>query len=333
MTAAVLVSPRACPTCSGAVDVKSPHVAIDGTAVKVYCSEPCLRTRGAAAPQREVLVPPRRRIGWWILGGLFAGTTGLGGWYELAYADDEPDAREQIVAFVEAAKPPAPAAAPMETKIAPGPSPEELEDKALVAELAQDAWIHPLAGPTRRMPALADGAFGASRPGDRPPECFAGHCGVDIGDTWGEPVHAVHDGEVYWVNRGPNDEHGGIFVEISHRGGTLHSWYFHLAAVPRWVQPGVKIKRGQVIGLLGDTGVGHSGPHLHFSLSVKSSKASQHERYVDPEPLIAIWPLWLPNDKVTTTVEVGVPVRQVVHRPQPAPAPANDNEPTGSATN
>jgi murein DD-endopeptidase MepM/ murein hydrolase activator NlpD len=132
--------------------------------------------------------------------------------------------------------------------------------------------------------------------------------------VWGEPVHAVHDGVIEWVDRGPNDERGGIFVKIAHRDGTLFSWYFHLAAVPRWVHRGVKVSAGQVIGLLGDTGVKQSVPHLHFSLSVKSSKTT-HERYLDPEPLIAIWPLWIPGDperrgRLSTATEPGMPVRK-----------------------
>src|SRR5262249_27021950 len=150
--------------------------------------------------------------------------------------------------------------------------------------------------------------------------------------TWGEPVHAVHDGIVDWVNRGPNEEHGGIFVKIAHRGGSLYSWYFHLAGVPRWVKPGVNIKAGQVIGLLGDTGIGRSSPHLHFSISVKPSKYA-HERYIDPEPLIAIWPLWIANDNasgghMTTEVAPGLPVRE---RDRPRPKPAEPTEPAPAA--
>ncbi|MGE5181672.1 MAG: peptidoglycan DD-metalloendopeptidase family protein, partial [Acidobacteriota bacterium] len=140
-----------------------------------------------------------------------------------------------------------------------------------------------------------------------------------------------------------NDEHGGIFVKLSHRDGTLYTWYFHLAAVPRWVQPGVKVKLGQVIGLLGDTGVGHSEPHLHFSLTVKPSRTAK-ERYIDPEPLIAIWPLWIANDNaatghVTLASAPGTPVRQDGWRPfhakpkpvaATAPAAATGSD-TGSA--
>jgi murein DD-endopeptidase MepM/ murein hydrolase activator NlpD len=252
---------------------------------------------------------------WWVVGGVVVGTATFA-MIRTARSDDGDDAAatqdQLIAAFVAAAQPPPEPPPPIATP--PQPTPEELADAALVDELAHDAWIHPLAGPARRMPANHDGAFGAVRPGDRPPECISGHCGVDIGSIWGEPIHAVHDGVVDWVNRGPNEEHGGIFVKIAHRGASLYSWYFHLAAVPRWVQPGVRVKAGQVIGLLGDTGVFQSAPHLHFSLSVKPPKAVK-ERYIDPEPLIAIWPLWIPDSahgtgRLLTDVAPGLPVRE-----------------------
>lgn len=118
--------------------------------------------------------------------------------------------------------------------------------------------------------------------------------------------------------------------------GTLYSWYFHLAAVPRRIVPGAKVAAGEVIGLLGDTGVKQSAPHLHFSLSVKTKS---HERYLDPEPLIAIWPLWIASERggrPSNASEPGVPVRRTPQRakrkpvqeppvevpPTEAPAPA-----------
>src|SRR5262249_28994618 len=103
-------------------------------------------------------------------------------------------------------------------------------------------------------------------------------------------VHAAHDGVVDRVQRGPNEEHGGLYVRLSHRGGTIFTQYFHLAAIPKWIQPGTKVKMGEVVGLLGDTGVKHSTAHLHFTVSVKPS-AETPERYIDPEPLVALWPL------------------------------------------
>ena len=165
--------------------------------------------------------------------------------------------------------------------------------RARMAEIAGDAWIHPLDGPQRQMP-LRDGrVFGAERPGERPAECRSGHCGVDIGgDVWGEPVHAAHDGVVDRVQRGPNEEHGGLYVRLAHHDGTIFTQYFHLAAIPRRIEVGMKVRVGEVIGLLGDSGVKHSTAHLHFTVSVRPSPLLT-EQYIDPEPLIALWPLRL----------------------------------------
>jgi murein DD-endopeptidase MepM/ murein hydrolase activator NlpD len=143
------------------------------------------------------------------------------------------------------------------------------------------------------MPVSDSRVFGAERPGERPGECFSGHCGVDLAGPWGEPVHAAHDGVVERVQRGANEEHGGLYVRLTHRDGTIITQYFHLAAIPRWIEPGSHVKVGEVIGLLGDSGVRHSAPHLHFALSVRPSSALP-EKYIDPEPLIALWPLRIP---------------------------------------
>jgi murein DD-endopeptidase MepM/ murein hydrolase activator NlpD len=162
------------------------------------------------------------------------------------------------------------------------------------------------------MPRSDARVFGAVRPGNRAIECRNGHCGVDLGgEIWGEYVRAVHDGVVDYVQRGPNPERGGEFVRISHRGGTVFTQYFHLAAIPRHIERGVHVKSGDVVGLVGDTGVKDSPPHLHFSVSIKPLE--RPEKYIDPEPLIALWPLRVPIDggeagMVTTLAEPGVPL-------------------------
>ena len=169
-------------------------------------------------------------------------------------------------------------------------------DTTSLAALGHDAWIHPLSGPVRRMPRADSRVFGAVRPGQRPAECRNGHCGVDLGgEIWGEHVHAVHDGLVDFVQRNANPDRGGEFVRISHHDGTVFTWYFHLAAIPRGIERGVYVKSGQVIGLLGDTGVKESAPHLHFAITVRPWKDGP-ERYLDPEPLIALWPVRVPID-------------------------------------
>jgi murein DD-endopeptidase MepM/ murein hydrolase activator NlpD len=186
-------------------------------------------------------------------------------------------------------------------------------DATLLAALGHDAWVHPLAGPVRRMPRADSRVFGAVRPGDRPAECRNGHCGVDLGgEIWGEHVHAVHDGVVDFVQRNANPDRGGEFVRLSHNEGTVFTWYFHLAAIPRALERGMSVKSGDVIGLLGDTGVKESAPHLHFAISVRPGK-EWPERYMDPEPLIALWPVRIPIDGteaglVTTVARPGLPL-------------------------
>jgi murein DD-endopeptidase MepM/ murein hydrolase activator NlpD len=326
------ISTLSCPTCSGPVDVKSPHVAVSGGAVRVYCSQLCLDQRDAPpveANTASLVVPRKSRKIWWFAATLFVGA-GCAAAFYLSRS-----LRERKEASLE---PPAPAVSVVHMPAEPTPpvtaDPQKEADAALTAELMHDAWIHPLAGPKRRMPVNHNGAFGAARAGERPIECVSGHCGVDVGRVWGEHVYAVHDGVIEWVNRGPNDEHGGVFVRIAHRDGTLFSWYFHLAAVPRWVRPGVPVRAGQVIGVLGDTGIKHSAPHLHFALSVRTSKHT-YERYLDPEPLIAIWPLWIPNEsrtggRVSTDPEPGMPVRAGGKR-RPRAAPATVAAPAAAA--
>src|SRR5450432_2715245 len=186
-------------------------------------------------------------------------------------------------------------------------------ETSFLASLGQDAWIHPLSGPVRRMPRVDSRVFGAVRPGERPAECRNGHCGVDLGgEIWGEHVHAVHDGVVDYVQRNANPDRGGEFVRLSHRDGTVFTQYFHLAAIPTGLERGVHVKGGEVIGLLGDTGVKESAPHLHFAISVRPWKDGP-ERYMDPEPLIALWPVRVPVDGsetglVTTLARPGLPL-------------------------
>jgi murein DD-endopeptidase MepM/ murein hydrolase activator NlpD len=315
--------------------VKSRHVAVAGSAVRIYCSGDCLQAfLSGAVNEPEPVVEPEPIPLWPRVVGL---SIGLGALVLLRGTPMEV---------------PSPTGKTLWSSLLPlipqtvkpaDPSPDELAEKqrreaeqeleaALVADLAKDAWFHPLAGPQRHMPKNHVQAFGAERPGERPVECVSGHCGVDLGGgLWGEPVRAAHAGVVERVNRGPNEDHGGIYVRLAHREGTVFSWYFHLAAVPRWITPGTHVEAGQVIGLIGDTGVKSSAPHLHFAISVKPSPGAQ-ERYLDPESLIAIWPLWIPAENGSGMARVslhgapGLPVRTRARRkgkrPDPPPAVA-----------
>lgn len=215
-------------------------------------------------------------------------------------------------------------------------------DEQRARALAGDAWVHPLRGPARRMPLRPSRAFGAPRPGDRPRECRAGHCGIDIGgDEWGEPILAIRGGTVERVERSPA-ANGGRYVWLRHKGGDVRSHYFHLAAIPPGLEEGDRVDRGQRIGLLGASGVEHSGPHLHFAIAMRFPGEDRH-RYIDPEPLLAMWPLEIPVACETESrISGGVPPGPVVgaHRGAPTRVAEGDTrqddedeaEPEGEAT-
>ena len=86
----------------------------------------------------------------------------------------------------------------------------------------------------------------------------ARHLGVDFRGAMGEPVKAANRGVVVLVE---NFFLAGNVVYIDHGGGVVTS-YFHLSKT--LVHVGEVVKRGQVIGLVGNTGR-VTGPHLHWA--------------------------------------------------------------------
>ena len=65
----------------------------------------------------------------------------------------------------------------------------------------------------------------------------------------------------------------------------------HLDAVAPRLKPGLHVRAGEELGTVGDSGTKNSGPHLHFTVAVRPSLDGP-ERYVDPEPLLTLWPLF-----------------------------------------
>jgi murein DD-endopeptidase MepM/ murein hydrolase activator NlpD len=334
-----------CETC-GTYLVSSRYVQPRGRAVLAFCSETCLgdAVRAQREQARAARIRYARRL---TIGVVFAGAC-------LTPHQWPAGPRQAKVA-------PAPPPAAKPSRMVPPPGwfgPEwPPTETSLLAALGRDAWVHPLAGPVRRMPRSDTRVFGAGRPGKRPWECRNGHCGVDLGgEIWGEHVRAAHDGVIDFVQRGANPDRGGRFVRIAHHEGTVFTQYFHLAAIPRGLERGVAVKSGQVVGLLGDSGVKESKPHLHFAVSIKRSSEDHFEKYIDPEPLIALWPLHVPLEGtetglVTITGLPGVPLGTLplmasharTHAKgkrgaatadgdgTPAPAPEEEEESTGEA--
>lgn len=85
------------------------------------------------------------------------------------------------------------------------------------------------------------------------------HAGIDFKARYGTPIVAVSDGRVSSAGRSGGC---GIQVRLEHGGG-LATRYCHMSRMA--VNAGQSVRRGQVIGYVGSTGLS-TGPHLHYEM-------------------------------------------------------------------
>ncbi len=148
---------------------------------------------------------------------------------------------------------------------------------------------------------LGDGSkFGiSSMYGPREVLCGAGGCasafhkGIDFGASCGSPLYAVADGVI--TRTGLNSTWGNV-VEYELADGTKFR-YAHQPFGTDWPPVGSKVKAGQKIGVVGNTGASQ-GCHLHFEVMVGGA-------YVDPFPWLRERSilLYFQNSRVTGYVE------------------------------
>ncbi len=87
------------------------------------------------------------------------------------------------------------------------------------------------------------------------------HGGSDFKGAEGDPIFAVNDGTVILAK---SMYYEGNFTVIDH-GLELYSLYMHQSEL--LVKPGDKVKKGDMIGKIGSTGMS-TGPHLHLGVRV-----------------------------------------------------------------
>ena len=90
------------------------------------------------------------------------------------------------------------------------------------------------------------------------------HNGTDLRAPQGSRVLAAADGRVTKVAYEAKGY--GNYVQIDHGLGRT-TLYAHMRRVQKGVRPGVLVKKGQLIGLVGRTGLA-TGPHLHYELMI-----------------------------------------------------------------
>jgi murein DD-endopeptidase MepM/ murein hydrolase activator NlpD len=97
------------------------------------------------------------------------------------------------------------------------------------------------------------------------------HTGIDWAESTGSPIFAAGNGTVLkaeWDRGGY-----GRRVEVQHLNGYVTS-YSHMSGFARGIQPGTKVRQGQILGYVGNTGLS-TGPHLHYEVMINGN-------FVDP---------------------------------------------------
>jgi len=105
------------------------------------------------------------------------------------------------------------------------------------------------------------------------------HTGIDFAASIGTPIYATADGKVMEVD--VKFSGYGKMVEIDHGFG-YRTRYAHMHEFA--VRPGQSLKRGDLVGYVGNTGLS-TAPHLHYEVLINGSQVDPvHYFYNDISP-------------------------------------------------
>lgn len=89
------------------------------------------------------------------------------------------------------------------------------------------------------------------------------HKGIDLAAPLGTPIYATGDGYIHTI--GHQSDYGNMIKVIHDK--TYASIYGHLLKFEKGLTRGSRVKRGQVIGYVGQTGLA-TGPHCHYEVHI-----------------------------------------------------------------
>jgi len=136
-------------------------------------------------------------------------------------------------------------------------------------------YVFPVFGPVSYID-----TFGAAR------SDVTYHHGDDIFGQLGQPLVACADATVFSV--GWNKIGGNRLWLLDGQGNQFY--YAHLSAFSTAAVDGARVKAGQVIGFLGNTGDAEGTPyHLHFEVHPVSLLYVGYDGAVDPTPYLDAW--------------------------------------------
>jgi peptidoglycan LD-endopeptidase LytH len=112
------------------------------------------------------------------------------------------------------------------------------------------------------------------------------HHAIDIMADKGTPIFATADGTIHKLH---NNVNGGISIYQRDDTGPYIYYYAHLSRYADGLKEGQAVKRGDVIGYVGNTGNARRRlPHLHFSIfRVVEEKVWWRGVSVNPYPLLS----------------------------------------------
>ena len=150
----------------------------------------------------------------------------------------------------------------------------QIEDLSLLIDRNHNFWRHTPTIIPLRSRALSD-RYGMRKDPFSRKKAF--HGGLDFKAKRGSPVYAPSDGIVRTASR----KRGfGLLVELQHGRGFFpgkkktvryRTRFAHLSKIN--VRRGQKIKRGDLIGLVGSTGRS-TGPHLHYEIIINGRRTN-----------------------------------------------------------
>lgn len=171
----------------------------------------------------------------------------------------------------------------------------ETEAEPIIALATSYRWAASPLAELYRFPFDADqnidygDTWGDSRTygGNRP------HEGTDLFAAKGTPIRSVGDGRV--VSKGWNELGGWRLTIIDANHPQISFYYAHLERYADGIQMGSKVKKGEIIGYVGDSGYGPEGttgqfaPHLHLGVYVRESTWSPMREAINPYAFLKAW--------------------------------------------
>ncbi|MDK7928841.1 phage tail tape measure protein [Staphylococcus hominis] len=106
----------------------------------------------------------------------------------------------------------------------------------------------------------------------------SGHAGIDYGAPTGTPIPSPIDGKVIQSWFSPNQPSGGNETQIWDGQKYTHI-FMHQSK--RKVKTGDRVRQGEIIGLVGNTG-NSFGSHLHWQVNKEKGYTDNHPQSIDP---------------------------------------------------